>query len=561
MKSARWLLAACLWLPVMSVAADEKAQAEVSTKDWSYQAVQDLAGRGLIHGYKDAKFLDGKKLTRFEMAALVKRVIDSLLQIPVPKDARSIAPEAPGTAAARGQGREQPPLGRPLAAGNLARTAEFKESDLGVVKRLADEYSVELAVIGVDLQDAMQRVHDLEGRVETLESSLHDPEGPLQTVISNVARIDKIRFSGYVQARYESFSETREAAPKTPASPSTPGDITQPTVADRFTLRRVRLAVAARPTEKIGVRWQIDGGGPSGTGDTTASVETRDAWIDYFFTGSPATGHTATIGQMKSPFGFEVVQSSSVREAPERARVSRFFFPGERDRGVKIASATRNRVFYEVGVYNGSRPGRSAQNVNDNNNDKDVIGRIRTTLAKRVDLGVSFDFGTSLRTVLATGELPRAGGPPGAANPYENTKRVIGADFQWFVRDGTVLRGEFMWGKAGGTNASGYIVQLIQNVGKKNQFVAKYDWLGLDDRVFAPVGGSGTPVGDAVSYDGTLSNLALGVVHHLDASTRLKLFYEIQDRGHEFLDHGGKLGVRRVPWQGNILRFEVITLF
>jgi hypothetical protein len=536
-------------LPAVAVAAQEAKPAEITTKEWSYLAIQDLAGRGLVHGYKDGKFLEGKTLSRFEMATLVKRVVDSLLALPSPGKGTP-KPQTPGSAASRGQGYELPPLGRAARPTGQVRTANFVEADLGTVKRLATEYSVELAVIGVNLQESMEKLTELEGRVESIESSLRDPEGPLQTVINNVARIDKIRFSGYVQARYESFEETREAVPGGAGGrPNTGGETA---VTDRFTLRRVRMTVQARPTDKVGLRWQFDGAG--------AGVETRDAWIDYFFTGNPATGYTATIGQMKVPFGFEVVQSSSVREAPERGRVSRFFFPGERDRGFKIASATAGKVFYEVGVFNGGiGAGRQGINANDNNNDKDVVGRVRTTIAKRLDVGASFNFGTSLRTAAYNGETPRVPNPISSTFPQENAKSVIGADLQWFVRDGTVLRAEGMWGRAGGSEAYGYILQLLQNVGTKNQFVVKYDWLGLKDRVLAPVGAGGTPVGDSVPYEGTLSNLSFGVVHNLDANTRLKLFYEIHGRGREFLLYNA--GTGKVPWQGNILRFEVITTF
>jgi hypothetical protein len=549
LRSKRWLLAAaCLWLPAVAAgAAPDEPTAEVSTKDWSFQAIEDLAARGLVHGYKHARFLEARKLTRFEMATLVKRVIDSLLEIPVPEKGASLVPETPGTAASRGQGVEAPPLGRSLKSGKFVRNASFTESDLGTVRRLADAYSVELAVIGVNLQDAMQKLEDLEGRVETIESSLRDPEGPLQTVINNVTRIDKIRLSGYVQARYESFEETREA--QGDPSASRPAG-----VVDRFTVRRARLVFAARPTEKIGARIQVDA--------ATGSVEPRDAWIDYYFTGNPATGFTATFGQMKAPFGFEVVQSSGVREAPERARVARFFFPSERDRGFKIASSTGGKVFYEVGVFNGFGPGRAGINANDNNNDKDLVGRVRTTLFKRLDVGASINLGTTLRTALATGEEARPGGSPSASNPYENHKLVYGVDAQWFPLDGTVLRAEAMFGKAHGTCAKGYILQLVQNVGPKWQVVAKYDWFAVDDRVVFPMGSGGTPIGDSIGYQGTASNLALGIIHHLDSSTRLKLFYEIHERGADRLSGFGSGGaVDKVPWQGNILRFEVITAF
>lgn len=353
---------------------------------------------------------------------------------------------------------------------------------------------------------------------------------------------ERLRFSGYVQGRFEAFGNTSEADPPGPGGP----------VVDTFTMRRVRLVAAARPTEKIGARLQLDGAG--------GSVATRDAWLDYFFTGDPATGHTVTFGQMKVPFGFEVVQSSGAREAPERGRVVRFFFPGERDRGLKLASPTGQRFFYEVGVFNGIAPGRSGVNVGDNNNDKNVSGRVRANLAEGLTVGASFDFGRTLRTSMATGETPRPSGPASAANPYEDDKRVYGVDAQWRLGGSTELRGEYVTGKANGADASGYILQWIQGIGPRTQFVTKYDWFGLDGRAVAPVGAAGTPVGDSVSYEGTLSNLAFGVVHRLDSSTRVKLFYEIHGRGRERLPNvPGDAGI--VPWLGNVLRFEAITVF
>ena len=530
----RWLLAACLWLPAGIVAAQEGPPAEVTSRDWSYQALQDMASRGLVHGYKDAKFLEGRKLTRFEMASLVKRVMDSLLQLPVPEDGKPIVPEQPGPAAARGQGYEPPPLPRSLSSGSSTRTASFTESDLGVVQRLADEYSVELAVIGVNLGETTQRLSELSGRVEAIEKGMQDPKGPLQTAISDIARINRIRFSGYVQARYQSYEHTNEAV----------SDSRSDSVVDTFTLRRVRLSVAARPTQKIAVRWQIDGAGDA--------VETRDAWIDYFFTGNPATGHTATIGQFKTPFGFQLVQSSSVREAPERGRVIRYFFPDERDRGVKIAGPTGKKLFYELAVLNGIiRGSRGGTNEDDNNNNKNVAGRIRYSPSRRVDLGVSFDMGTTLRT----NEFPDDPFNVDDENPRENNKLVFGADAQFQAGQNTILRAEWMGGKGNGTYASGYILNFIQNIGRRNQVVFQYDWFGIDDFAIVQRAPVATPLGSNGLYSGTLSTLAVGLVHELRPNTRLKLFYEIHKRGRE------TVAGDPFQWLGNVLRFEVISVF
>ena len=43
-----------------------------------------------------------------------------------------------------------------------------------------------------------------------------------------------------------------------------------------------------------------------------------------------------TLGQFKIPFGFEVLQSSSDREMPERTAMARALYPGERDRGGRM---------------------------------------------------------------------------------------------------------------------------------------------------------------------------------------------------------------------------------
>jgi hypothetical protein len=524
-------------VPARSEAAPPaRPPAEIPRDHWAYDAIRALASRGLVHGYRDDRFLGVRILTRFEMASLVKRVLDNWVELAGPEGVDRALEEQPGTAAARGQrGPEDAvPTGHPLPT--TAPRVDFQPEDLDLTRRLVDEFSVELAVIGADLSQGMSRLEALERRVGQLEQSAVETAGPLQRLIQDVARIDRVRFVGYIQSRYESFEHTREAV-------AADG---RPSVADRFTNRRVRLTANARPTDRVGLKWQFDG--------APSALETRDAWIDYFFTGNPATGYTASFGQMKIPFGFEVVQSSSVREHPERARIARHYYPGERDRGAKLASPTGGRYFWEVGVFNGKiGPGRPGLNANDNNNDKTVAGRIRTTtLNRRLDLGLSADYGRQLWTSLPA---PYRGVTPTPQTPVEATKFLLGADFQWFPRPGTKLQGEYVWGQAAGVQARGYILQLAHDLDRKHQLVVKYDWFGADRMVFSPVGAGGTPIGDSVPYDGTLSNLTLGVIRRLDASTRIKLMYEINGIGRPNQDYGP------VPWQGNVARLEVITVF
>ncbi len=554
MKLAQYVLAGALMLPSTGAFAQSPPPGDVTPKDWSYQAIEEMANRGLVSGYRDAKFLGGRSLSRYEMAALVKRVIDSLGALPAPGRRPAVRSQMPGTAASRGLGLEQIPTGQPLATLGV-RTAAFTNADVTSVRRLTDSYAVELAVMGVDLDDVADRVEKLEGKVEDIEARLQDPEGPLQTVISNVSRIDKIRISGYVQARYQSFEKTSEAD-----IPAVAPNAARPPVVDTFAVRRARLVLAARPTDHVGVRLQLD----AGSGSNRNTVELKDAWVDYYLTGNPATGLTATIGQLKAPFGFEVVQSSSVRETPERARVSRFFFPDERDRGAKLASANGGSYFWEVGVFNGILFGdRTVTSGEDDNNEKDIVGRIRGTfLNGRVDAGLSFDFGATNRTAAFRDETLAPGQVINGQFPVENQKRVFGADLQAFVTDSLIFRGEVMFGRALGTNASGYILTGIYNVDKKNQLVVKYDWFGIDGVRSVPVGPAGNVPGayGTQTYSGTLSTWHVGVIHYLDPSTRVKVFYEINNRGRDLvLQSGGTLAP--FPWLGNVLRVEVITTF
>src|SRR5205814_7987034 len=63
-------------------------------------------------------------------------------------------------------------------------------------------------------------------------------------------------------------------------------------------------------------------------------------------------------GIMNRPFGFEIDQSSAVRESPERSRYTQILMPNERDLGAKIifAPPKTSSLFglrLDAGFYNG----------------------------------------------------------------------------------------------------------------------------------------------------------------------------------------------------------------
>jgi hypothetical protein len=162
----------------------------------------------------------------------------------------------------------------------------------------------------------------------------------------------------------------------------------------------------------------------------------NDAFLEYY-----ATDHaTIRAGQFIVPFGFDVQQSSWLREAPERPIFSGYFFPGERDRGIMLAgdfgflsgSAFKNLQYF-VGAFNGNRF------FNDSNRQVNYMARIRKIFDKdKLAVGVSVKLGKQLL-------------PPGVSG--NDNERLFGLDFQ-FATGRLGLRGEALAGNRPSTFAT-----------------------------------------------------------------------------------------------------------
>ena len=94
------------------------------------------------------------------------------------------------------------------------------------------------------------------------------------------------------------------------------------------------------------------------------------------------------------PFAFEIMYPSSAREVPERSRVVRTLFPGERDRGVMLSGVGLGERFsYRVAVVNGTGTSQSF----DFNKRKDVVARLGYSFGA-FDVGGSAYRGSDLVT-------------------------------------------------------------------------------------------------------------------------------------------------------------------
>ena len=62
---------------VMALAGPAGAQpfADTPATHWAYDALTELAAKGLIEGYPDGAFKGGQPMTRYEMAMIVARLL------------------------------------------------------------------------------------------------------------------------------------------------------------------------------------------------------------------------------------------------------------------------------------------------------------------------------------------------------------------------------------------------------------------------------------------------------------------------------------------------------
>jgi len=214
----------------------------------------------------------------------------------------------------------------------------------------------------------------------------------------------------FVQVRYSAF----------PLSDA--GDEFEP----NFSLTRIETRWAGRVANRLGAGIEIQFH-PALDGSPEELV--NDAFVEYYLNDHT----TIRAGQFIKPFGFDIQQSSSVRESPERAIFAGYFFPGQRDRGILLSGDLRfmrvaglRDVQYFVGAFNGNRF------FTDSNRQLNFLARMRKVFdERRLALGFSMQLGKQLL-------------PPGVSG--NNDENIFGVDFQYAPTDRLGMRGEFVAG-------------------------------------------------------------------------------------------------------------------
>jgi len=166
MKQLAVIVAALLSLTLVAPALAQPF-ADVPTDHWAYDAIAELAAKGLIEGYPDGAFRGDRAMTRYEMAMVVARLLARIEAIKIP-------PLPPDLARTKDVA---------AVAAALAATDKRLTAKLATVQRLVAEFRAELAALGV--------------RVTAVEEEL----------AAIRARLDNTRINGDMRFRYNVYEQ------------------------------------------------------------------------------------------------------------------------------------------------------------------------------------------------------------------------------------------------------------------------------------------------------------------------------------------------------------------
>src|SRR5712692_10331197 len=122
---------------VLAVASPAFAQpfADVPTDHWAFDAIAELAAKGIIEGFPDGTFKGDRGVSRYEVAMIVARILARIEAIKIP------APAAP------------------------AARPEVTRTDVQTIQRLVNEFRAELAALGVRVTAVEEDLAALKQRV------------------------------------------------------------------------------------------------------------------------------------------------------------------------------------------------------------------------------------------------------------------------------------------------------------------------------------------------------------------------------------------------------------
>ncbi len=354
-----------------------------------------------------------------------------------------------------------------------------------------------------------QTNEELKEQLNELKDQLTGIDERLLTMESDVAKLKSIKISGYVQAQFEKYEAN--VNPKS-----------------TFFMRRVRVKTTYEAYD--GVKFVVQ---PDFVVNAVtlkdAYVVVNEPWLKTF---------SLWAGQFNRP-NYEVEYSSSQRETPERSRMIRALYPGERDLGFKLEVAPEEiPVKVQLALLNGNFTGSQNKDID---NFKDFMARV-TYSHSMPESGIGIDFGAH-----AYFGNVRATSVKVANSDYSSGSDVkigdgiarnwFGGELQFYadLLGGMSIKSEFVTG----TNATpaadatksnqkkevmGYYFYLIKNIGATNQFALKYD--SYDPNTKLSGDDIGTKTGSS-SSDLSYNTLTVAWHNYWDDNVRITFAYEM----------------------------------
>ena len=379
------------------------------------------------------------------------------------------------------------------------------------------------------------------------------------TTVNHLLIISKkygsLSFSGYLQPQFQAAQSNGTQADYQGGSF---GEYTN----NRFRLRRGRLRADymlltddGKPSTYFVL--QFDG--------TEQGVAIRDFWGRYY--ENKLKLMYVTIGLSGRPFGNELQLSSSVREAPERGRMSQILMKTERDLGATFTfnprwkDATLKNFVLDIGVYNGQGLAGSGEF----DNTKDVIARLSHKQYTFEKLGFSVAGGISTLQGGLNHRLPvsykmnninqtwvMAKDSSASTINKVAPRRYYGADIQLATNTKSwksELRAEVISGLQTGTSTtsttpgsypvdnksvalpyytrtfSGAYLTFVQTLNNSNnQLIFKYDYYDPNSKV---KGMEINPAQGLSAADVRCDTFGFGFLHHFNTHFKAVAYYDI----------------------------------
>ena len=357
-----------------------------------------------------------------------------------------------------------------------------------------------LSSLSGNAQEVVNDTIKKEVSIDSLKQSLDehtmkfgDIDERLGVIESELAKLTKIKISGYIQGQYDMYDFQDDKGPVAGSSAQAP-------VSNSFYLRRARIKFTYETLEGIKFVLQPD--------FAFDKVSVKDAYV--VLNDRWTQTYSLTVGQFNR-LSYEVEFSSNFREFLERTRMTNTLYPNERDLGAKFEANFDTKYSFplklQLAVFNGNfGEGSTANQVRDIDSNKDVMARMVYSIkfpskGLGIDVGGHGYFGSTkvLPQPVTTPVTPPAVFSDVNNNPFTPEvgttlkKDWLGVETQVYYDffGGTSLKAEYISGTISGStnpletysnfaankvrNFSGFYVAFMKNIGKSHQAIVRFD--------------------------------------------------------------------------------------